>query len=173
MATDTTPELTFAIVVMGVSGCGKTTVASALARRLGWDFIEADQLHSAANVAKMAAGTPLTDADRWPWLDAIAARIEAARAGRRPCVVACSALKRRYRERLAGGHRDVRFVYLKGEFNTVASRLADRTGHYMPLSLLESQYEALEEPGAEENALVLSIERPAEALVAEIAASLS
>ena len=158
---------------MGVSGCGKTTVASGVAKRLGWDFVEADTLHSAANVAKMGAGIPLTDEDRWPWLDAIAARIETARRTRKPCVVACSALKRRYRERLSGGHGDVRFAYLEGSFDTIAARLAQRTGHYMPLSLLESQFESLEVPGADENPIVLSAERPAEALVDEVVATFS
>ena len=153
---------------MGVSGCGKTTIASGVANRLGWDFVEADTLHSPANVAKMGSGIPLTDEDRWPWLDAIAARIEAARKASKPCVVACSALKRRYRERLSGGHGDVRFAYLDGSFDTIAARLATRTGHYMPLSLLESQFEALEAPGADENPIVLSAERPAEALVDEV-----
>ena len=161
-----------AIVVMGVSGCGKSTVAARLARRLGWDVAEADAFHSPANVEKMRSGTALTDEDRWPWLDAIAAWIGAARAQGRPCIVACSALKRRYRERLAGGHGDVRFIYLKGGYETVAARLAGRSGHYMPLSLLQSQYHALEEPAADENALVLSIERPAEALVEEVIAEL-
>jgi carbohydrate kinase (thermoresistant glucokinase family) len=160
--------LPIAIVVMGVSGCGKTTVGSRLAQRLHWEYAEADTFHSAANVAKMSAGTPLTDEDRWPWLGAIAARIEAARAGGRGCVVACSALKRRYRERLSGGHDDVRFVYLKGDYETVEARLSGRTGHYMPPSLLTSQYEALEEPAADENALVLLIDRPADELVAAI-----
>lgn len=157
---------------MGVSGCGKTTVASRLAQRLGWDFAEADTFHSAANVAKMSAGIPLTDDDRWPWLGAIAARIEAARASGRGCVVACSALKRRYRERLSGGHHDVRFVYLQGDYDTVAARLSGRTGHYMPPTLLKSQYEALEEPAADENAIVLSIERSPDDLVPGIVKAL-
>ena len=168
-----TPPAVGAIVVMGVSGCGKSTVAASLAKRLGWDFAEADTFHSAANIAKMRSGTALTDADRWPWLDAIARWIGAARAQGRPCLVACSALKRRYRERLAGGRDDVRFVYLKGGYDTVASRLAGRSGHYMPLSLLQSQYDTLEEPDPDENVLVLSIERPVDALVDEVAASLS
>ena len=158
-----------AIVVMGVSGCGKSTVAGRLAQRLGWDFAEADAFHTAANVEKMRSGIALTDEDRGPWLDAIAAWIATARAQGRPCIVACSALKRRYRERLAGGHGDVRFVYLKGDYDTVAARLAGRSGHYMPLALLQSQYDALEEPAADEKALVLSIERPVEALVEEAA----
>ena len=163
----------FAIVVMGVPGCGKTSVASRLADRLQWDFAEADTFHSVANVEKMRAGIPLGDDDRWPWLDAIAAYIDGARARRRPCIVACSALKRRYRERLAHGHNDVRFAYLRGSFETVAARMAGRTGHYMPASLLRSQYEALEEPGADENAIVLSIESPVDVLVEEVAATLS
>ena len=162
-----------AIVVMGVSGCGKTTVASRLARRLQWDFVEADTFHPAANVEKMRAGIPLGDDDRWPWLDAIAAWIDAARAKGRPCTVACSALKRSYRERIAHGHSDVRFVYLQGPFETVAARMVGRTGHYMPASLLQSQYQTLEEPGADENPVVLSIESPVDSLVDQIVATLS
>ena len=157
-----------AIVVMGVSGCGKSTVAARLAQHLGWDFAEADTFHSAANVEKMRSGIPLTDEDRWPWLDAIAGWIGAARAQGRPCIVACSALKRRYRERLAGGHGDVRFVFLKGDYETVAARLAGRSGHYMPLSLLQSQYDALEEPATDENPIVARIEMPAEAIVEDV-----
>jgi gluconokinase len=157
--------LPFAIVVMGVSGCGKSTVASRLAERLRWDFAEADSFHSAANVQKMQSGTPLTDADRWPWLDAIAAWIEGKRLEGRHCIVACSALKRVYRERLAHGHSDVRFVYLKGSYETIAARMAGRSGHYMPLSLLKSQFDALEEPAADENATTLPIERPPDDLV--------
>ena len=162
-----------AIVVMGVSGCGKSTVAARLAQRLGWEFAEADAFHSPANIEKMRSGTALTDEDRWPWLDAIAAWIGAARAQGRPCIVACSALKRRYRERLAAGHDDVRFVYLQGAYETVAARLASRSGHYMPLSLLQSQYDALEEPATDEKAIMVSIERPVEALVEELASTLS
>jgi len=158
---------------MGVSGCGKTTVASALARQLRWAFIEADALHTPANVAKMGAGISLTDADRWPWLDAIAAHIEAARASGRPCVIACSALKRAYRERLSRGHPDVRFVHLRGTFDTIASRMGGRTGHYMPVSLLHSQFETLEEPGVDENPIVLSIDRSVQDLVKEVAARVS
>src|SRR4051794_2265939 len=115
------------IVVMGVAGCGKTTVADRIAARLAWDHAEADDFHSQANVAKMTAGIPLTDADRWPWLDALADWIDARRAAGRHSVVACSALKRAYRERLARGHDDVRFVYLQGTYGTIANRLASRT----------------------------------------------
>ena len=158
---------------MGVSGCGKSTVASLLAGRMGWAFAEADAFHSMANVEKMRNGTPLTDEDRWPWLDAIAGWIDGNRAAGRDCVVACSALRRAYRERLAGGHGDVRFVYLRGDYDVIASRLAGRSGHYMPVSLLASQFRTLEEPGSDEDPLVLSIEEPVERLVEEIAANLS
>jgi gluconokinase len=160
----------FAIVVMGVSGCGKTTVASRLAQRLVWDFAEADTFHSAANVQKMQSGIPLTDADRWPWLDGIAAWIDGKRREGRHCIVACSALKRAYRERLANGHQDVRFAYLRGSYETIAARMAGRTGHYMPLSLLRSQFDTLEEPGADEGALILSIDMPPDELVEAIVA---
>ena len=157
---------------MGVSGCGKTTVASRVAARLGWPFAEADNFHSQANVSKMRSGVALTDEDRWPWLDALADWIEARRVEHRPCVVACSALKRRYRERLARGHNDVRFVYLRGDHDTIAARLAGRTGHYMPVSLLRTQYDALEEPAGDEPAVVMDIQAPPDALVDEIVATL-
>jgi len=157
-----------AIVVMGVSGSGKSTVAAALARRLDREFAEADKFHSAGNIAKMSAGTPLTDVDREPWLDAIAGWIDAHRIEGRRCIVACSALKRTYRERLARGHRDVRFVYLQGSFDVVSRRLAVRTGHYMPLSLLQSQYDTLEEPGLDERPVIVSVERPPEVIVDDL-----
>jgi len=140
---------------------------------MGWAFAEADTFHSMGNVEKMRNGIPLTDEDRWPWLDAIASWIDGNRAAGRDCVVACSALRRVYRERLAGGHDDVRFVYLRGDYDVIASRLAGRTGHYMPVSLLASQFRTLEEPGSDENPLVLSIDEPVERLVEEIAANLS
>src|SRR5437870_1756678 len=126
---------TAAIVVMGVSGSGKSTVAAELARRLGWEFVEADTFHPAASVEKMRKGISLGDADRWPWLDAIAAWIEKARAEGRPCIVACTVLNRAYRDRLVNGREDVRFVYLRGGFDTVAARMATRSGHFMPQSL--------------------------------------
>jgi len=162
-----------AIVVMGVSGSGKSTVASRLASRLEWDFAEADGFHSAANVAKMQAGIPLGDDDRWPWLDALAQRIARARNEGRPCVVACSALRRIYRERLADGHDDVRFAYLQGDFAMIEARMKTRTGHYMPASLLESQFRTLEEPAPDEPALTLPGEAAPEALVDEIVKRLS
>ena len=153
---------------MGVSGCGKSTVASRLAERLGWEFAEADRFHSPANVAKMASGVPLDDADRRPWLDGIAAWIDERRREGRGGVVACSALKRAYRERLKGGHDDVRFVYLRGDYETILARLAGRTGHYMPPSLLQSQFDALEEPQRDENAIVVSIEGTPDEIVEEV-----
>ena len=161
-----------AIVVMGVAGCGKSTVAALLAQRLGWDFAEADRFHSPANVAKMRAGTALSDEDRWPWLDAMAAHLEAERRAGRHCVLACSALRRAYRERLARGHEDVRFVFLEGDFATIESRMARRTGHYMPASLLASQFATLEPPGTDENALTLPVEATPAELVDGIVARL-
>ena len=161
------------IVVMGVSGSGKTTVASLLAERLHWRFAEADEFHPAANIAKMHAGIPLTDADRAPWLGAIAAWIDATRAANQHGVVTCSALRRAYRERLAHGQDDVRFVYLQGERGLVAERMRGRKGHYMPLALLESQFDILEEPGADENTLAVSIDAPPDEIVAAIVAALA
>ena len=159
---------------MGVSGSGKTSVASRLAQRLRWEFAEADTFHSPQNVEKMRSGIPLTDEDRWPWLEAIARRIEVARNTGSPIVVACSALRRSYRERLAAGHDDVRFVYLRGSFKTISGRIAGRTGHYMPPTLLKSQFDTLEEPLPAENALVLSVEvDPPEKLVERLAATFS
>ena len=162
-----------ALVVMGVSGSGKSTIAERLAARLGWRCEDGDKYHPPANVAKMSAGYPLTDEDRWPWLQAIADEIDRTCTQGERAVVACSALKRRYRQRLSGGHADVRFAYLEGSFDTIAARLARRTGHYMPLSLLESQFAALEAPGADEDSIVVSAERPAEALVEEVVARFS
>jgi carbohydrate kinase (thermoresistant glucokinase family) len=162
-----------AIVVMGVSGSGKTTVARLLAERLGWAFAEADEFHSPANVAKMRAGIPLTDDDRAPWLAAIADRIDSARDANEPIVVTCSALKRRYRDIIAGSRPDVALVYLKGDYDTIVQRMAARPHHYMPVSLLKSQFEALEEPGADEHAILLDIRRSPEELAAAAAAATS
>ena len=164
---------TISVVVMGVSGCGKSTVASKLAERLGWSLAEADSFHSPANVGKMRSGTPLTDEDRWPWLDAIATWIDEQRAKGNSSVVACSALRRVYRERLSSGHDDVRFVYLRGDYDVIASRLAGRTGHYMPPSLLASQFQTLEEPGSDENPLVMDVERPIDEIVDAIAINIA
>jgi gluconokinase len=133
-----------AIVVMGVSGSGKTAVGGAIAARLGLPLVEGDAFHPPANVAKMSSGTPLTDEDRWPWLDAIAAAIREAPGG---VVVACSALRKAYRDRLrTAAGRPLLFVFLDGKRETIAARLAARKGHFMPASLLDSQFATLERP---------------------------
>ena len=157
---------------MGVSGCGKTTIAARLAERLGWQLAEADMFHSPANVEKMRSGIPLTDEDRWPWLRAIAQWIDDARSSGKHGVITCSALKRRYREIIVGDRRDVRLVYLKGSYDLIAGRIKARAHHYMPVALLQSQFDALEEPAAEENAIVIAIESPPEAIVEEIITAL-
>jgi gluconokinase len=154
--------MTSVIVVMGVSGSGKTTVAALLAGRLRWEFEDGDWLHPEANVEKMHRGIALTDDDRWPWLRAIAAWIDEKRHEGHG-VVACSALKRRYRDVLIGERRDVRLVYLKGDETLIARRIATRHGHFMPAALLHSQFEALEEPAEDEHPIVVSIDaRPVE-----------
>ena len=151
-------------VVMGVSGSGKTTVADGVARRNGWRLVEGDKLHPPANVAKMKSGTPLTDADRWPWLDRIAAEMSAVLARGDHAVLACSALKQAYRDRLARAG-DVRFVFLDGDYATIAARLAARTHEYMPPGLLDSQFAALERPT---DALAVDIRLPVPDQVAAI-----
>ena len=145
------------VVVMGVSGSGKSTVGALLAARLQWHFADADWFHPAANVDKMHAGIALTDEDRWPWLQAIAAWIDELRRAGRHGVLACSALKRRYRDVLIGDRVDVRLVYLKGDEALIARRIATRHEHFMPPTLLHSQFEALEEPGPDENPIIASI----------------
>lgn len=145
------------LIVMGVSGSGKTTVAALLAGRLGWRFADGDDFHSAANVAKMRSGEPLDDADRQPWLDALAAEIDRWRREGASGVLACSALKRRYRDFLVDYRPGLHLVYLKGEPELIAHRLAARHGHFMPPALLESQFAALEEPGSDERPIVVSI----------------
>lgn len=151
------------LVVMGVSGSGKTTIAALLAGRLGWAFEDGDDFHPPANVAKMQGGTPLTDEDRWPWLRAIAAWIDATRAAGAHGIVACSALRRAYRDILVGDRPDVRLVYLRGGRALIARRQAARHNHFMPASLVDSQFAALEEPGPDERPIVISVEpRPAE-----------
>lgn len=155
-------------VVMGVSGSGKTTIAAELARRLHWRMLEGDALHPAANVAKMRSGTPLDDPDRWPWLHAIAAAIDAWRAAGTSGVVACSALKRAYRDILVGSRRDVVLVYLEGSHDLIAARMAARRGHFMPPALLDSQFRTLEPPGPEEHPVVVPIDGPPNAVVDQI-----
>ena len=156
--------MTRRVVIMGVSGCGKSSVGAGLAARLGLNYRDGDDLHPPENVAKMRAGMPLTDADRWPWLD----RVGQVLLADAPVIVGCSALKRAYRDRIrtaAGG--PVTFVHLAGSQEVIAARMALRQGHYMPLSLLDSQFAALEPPAAEE-AITVSIDQPLEAIVADI-----
>jgi len=160
------------VVVMGVSGSGKTTIAALLAGRLQWEFEDGDWFHPAANVDKMHAGVPLTDEDRAPWLQAIAAWIDETRRAGRHGVVACSALKRRYRDVLIGARPDVRLVYLKGDEALIARRIAARHGHFMPAALLHSQFETLEEPVPDEKPIVVSIDARPGDIVARIAAEL-
>ena len=154
-----------AIIVMGVSGSGKSTIGALLAEALGWPFADADGFHPAANVAKMAAGQPLTDEDRWPWLDAIAAHIGASRTAEQPVVVACSALRRAYRERLRAGHSDLIFLHLAGAPEVIAERQAARQGHFMPPSLMASQFATLEDTGNEPDALSVSVTAAPQAVV--------
>ena len=136
------------VVVMGVTGAGKSTVGGLIAERLGVGFRDADDFHPPANIAKMSSGQPLTDADRWPWLDAIGAHL-AAHHGR-GCVVTCSALKRAYRDRLRAAAPGLRFIHLHGDMALVAARQAARQGHFMPPSLVASQFATLEPPAVEE-----------------------
>ncbi len=161
-----------ALIVMGVSGSGKTTIASHLAAQLGWTFEDGDRFHPASNVAKMAAGHPLTDEDRWPWLQAIADEIDAVCQRSGHVVIACSALKRAYRDLLVHGRNDVRIIFLNGTQALIADRLARRTGHFMPPGLLDSQFKTLELPSADENAVTVSIDAPVEAIVDEIVSQL-
>lgn len=161
------------VIVMGVSGCGKSTIGALLALRLRWEFEDADWFHPASNIDKMHAGIPLTDEDRWPWLDAVAAWIDQTRRSGGHGVIACSALKRRYRDVLIGNRPDVRLVYLKGDETLIARRLATRHDHFMPRDLLHSQFEALEEPGPDENPVVVSIEPQPREIVRRILVALN
>ena len=146
-----------AIVVIGVSGSGKSTIASMLAQRLHWVYEDADWFHPKSNIEKMHHGEPLNDEDRWPWLRAIAEWIDATRSAGGHGVVACSALKRAYRDILIGNRRDVRLVFLKGDRDLIARRIAARADHFMPSTLLESQFAALQEPQADERPIVVTI----------------
>jgi len=161
------------IVVMGVSGAGKSTIAALLANRLHWAYEDADWFHPPTNVEKMHAGRALTDEDRWPWLEGIAAWVDATRRERGHGVIACSALKRAYRRVIVGERPDVRIVYLRGERELIARRLATRHGHFMPPALLDSQFAALEEPTEEENPIVTLIEGRPHVIVDHIVAKLS
>jgi gluconokinase len=157
------------VVLMGVSGCGKTTVGMLLAQQLGWEFLDADAYHPPANVEKMRSGTPLADEDRWPWLDRLNALLREQEAAGRHVLLGCSALKQRYRDRLAAELDGVRWVYLKGSFDLIESRLRARRGHYMPSTLLRSQFAALEEPT---EAIVADISPAPEEIAQRLAARL-
>jgi gluconokinase len=164
----TTGEIPTALVVMGPSGVGKSTTAEALAAALGWPFAEADRFHSAANIAKMTAGVPLDDADRGPWLAEIRDWITAQAAAGQSTVLTCSALKHRYRDVLRESRARVRFVALTADPALVASRLAHRSGHYMPATLLQSQFDALEPLGPDEDGVTVTVDVPPPAVVARV-----
>ena len=158
------------IVLMGVAGCGKSAVGAALAARLGATYVDGDDLHPPANIAKMSRGEPLSDDDRWPWLTRIGQALSAPRG---LLVLGCSALKRRYRDHIrreAGG--PVTFVHLSGTRDLIALRMGARTGHFMPTSLIDSQFAALEPPADDEDAISVDIDNTLEAIVAEIVAKL-
>jgi len=155
------------VVVMGVSGSGKSLIGSALAAKLGLPFVEGDRLHPAANVAKMSSGIPLTDEDRWPWLDRVGDELRAGTADAGGAIAACSALKRIYRERLrdaAGGN--LRFVFLRGKRATLAERLTARKHHFMPASLLDSQLATIEDPTGENGVCAIDVEAAPDDIVA-------
>jgi gluconokinase len=157
------------VVIMGVAGCGKSSVGEGLALRLGIPYRDGDDLHPVENVEKMRAGIPLTDADRWPWLDRVAGVL----ATEAPVIVGCSALKRAYRDRIrAGADGPVQFVHLTGSREVILARMAARKGHYMPTSLLDSQFATLEAPGPEE-ALTVDIDQRLEAIIAAAAEGLT
>lgn len=143
------------VVLMGVSGSGKTAIGEILSEKLGWPLLDADQFHSAASIEKMSNGIPLDDADRWPWLERMNAALREREARAESVLLACSALKQVYRDRLANGLAHLRWVYLKGGFELIRQRLEARKGHYMKAGLLESQFAALEEP---RDALTLDID---------------
>jgi gluconokinase len=170
---DETGENPCALIVMGVSGSGKSTIADGLAERLHWTFEDGDRFHPASNVAKMSAGHPLTDEDRWPWLQAIADEIDRVCKAGEHAVIACSALKRAYRDVLVHGRRDVRIIYLEGAQKLIADRLALRKGHFMPPGLLVSQFETLEPPDGSENPITVSIDASVEAIVDDIVRQLN
>jgi ribose 5-phosphate isomerase A len=156
------------LVIMGVSGSGKSTIAEEISARLGWPFEEGDSLHPEANIAKMHAGIPLTDADRLPWLQRVAAWIDDQRAKKQPAVITCSALKRSYRQIVIGDRPEVRLVYLRGARDLVAEHLAGRHGHFMPAALLRSQIDTLEEPDPSEDPLTVDLGGSAVQIAEEI-----
>jgi gluconokinase len=167
-AMEASPAMPSILVVMGVSSSGKSTIGTLLAGQLHWDFEDGDWFHPARNIDKMHAGIPLTDEDRAPWLIAIANFIDQARLSGQRAVVACSALKRRYRAVIIGNRPDVQLIYLKGDMELIGRRFAARHEHFMPPSLLQSQFDALEEPSPDEHPIVVSIEPRPREIVAKI-----
>lgn len=159
MTLPVTDRLTHCIVVMGVSGCGKSTVGAQLADRLAADFYDGDDLHPPSNIKKMSAGIALTDEDRWPWLDSIRHKLSAEFAQHQSIVIACSALKLSYRRRLATNLASLRFVYLNGSRELITRRQSSRADHFMPAALIESQFSTLEDPGAEANVIAVNIDQ--------------
>jgi gluconokinase len=157
---------------MGVAGSGKSTIGEALAARLGWRYEDGDAFHPASNVAKMSAGQPLTDEDRWPWLKAIADEIDRLSASHERAVVACSALRRIYRDILVHGRHDIGIVYLEGTQALIGDRLGHRKGHFMPPGLLASQFKTLEPPTPDEHPITVSIDASVEAIVDDIVTQL-
>ena len=168
---DTSPEQILPIIVMGVSGCGKTMVGSKLAKRLKWEFIDGDKLHPISNIQKMKTGTPLTDDDRWPWLEKIAYQMgehktqeDQIRAHK--IVVACSALRQTYRQYLRDQIKGpIRFIHLHGSKEIIAQRLSARQNHFMPPHLLDSQFATLEAPGQDENVISINIDQPVDTIL--------
>ena len=160
------------VIIFGVSGAGKTTVGKLLARELGWRFIEADDFHPAANIEKMRSGHPLTDKDRWPWLEDLRQQIERSLSAGENAVLACSALKRAYRDRLRVSD-EVKFVFLRGDYAVVEKQLHSRHGHFMNANLLQSQFDDLEEPQPDENVLTIELGRTPEEIVERIKAKLN
>jgi gluconokinase len=159
------------MIVFGVSGAGKTTIGKLLAKDLGWRFLEADDFHPRANIEKMRRGIPLTDEDRWPWLDSLREQIMGSLSTKEDAVLACSALKRAYRERLRVSG-EVKFIFLRGEYSLIAEQLRQRRGHFMNPELLRSQFADLEEPGSGEDVLTVDAGRTPQELVEEIKTTL-
>ena len=159
------------IIIFGVSGAGKTTIGKLLARDLRWRFIEADDFHPAANIEKMRSGHPLTDNDRWPWVEQLRQQIERSLCARENAVLACSALKRAYRDRLHVSD-EIKFVFLRGDYALVQKQLRSRHGHFMNAALLQSQFDDLEEPESDENVLTIELGRTPEEIVETIRAKL-
>ncbi|MDR7304335.1 gluconokinase [Haloactinomyces albus] len=160
-----------AVVIMGVSGCGKSTIGAALAQRLNWQHLDADDFHPQHNIDKMRAGTPLTDADRMPWLERLRDELDRRATAGEPAVLACSALKRTYRDILRGGAGAVGFVHLRANREDLVERLTGRNGHFFPAALIDSQLATLEEPDADEGALIAAATEKPERIVERVLAT--